>query len=87
MLGTRELMLSNCGAGGHLKEYLGLEESKSVNPKRNQPWIFTGRTDANAEAPILWPHKAKKQPFGKDPDTGKGWRQKEKGTAEDEMVR
>ena len=55
---------------------------KLVNPKGNQPWIFTGRTDA--EAPILWPPDGKRQLIGKDPDPGKDWRQKEKGVAEDE---
>ena len=56
---------------------------KLVNPKGNQPWIFIGRTDA--EAPILWPPDAKSQLFGKDPDAGKAWRQEEKGVTEDEM--
>ena len=57
-----------------------------VSPKGNQPWIFSGRTDAEAEAPILWPPDAKNQLIGKDPDAGKDWRQEEKGTTEDEMV-
>ena len=52
----------------------------------NQPWIFTGRTDAEAEAPILWPPDAESWLTGKDPDAGKGWGQEEKGTTEDEMV-
>ena len=52
---------------------------KSVNPKGKQPWIFIGRTDAEVEAPILWPPDVKSQLIGKDPDTGKYWRQKEKG--------
>ena len=59
---------------------------KLVHPKGNQPWIFTGKTDAEAEAPILWPPDAKNWLIGKDPDAGKDWRQEEKGTAEDEMV-
>ena len=59
---------------------------KPVNLKGNQPWIFIGRTDADAEAPILWTPDVKSQLIGKDPDAGKNWRQKEKGTAEDEMV-
>ena len=58
---------------------------KPVNPKGNQPWIFIERTDA--EVPILWPPHAKNQLIGKDPDAGKGWRQEEKGMAEDEMIR
>ena len=60
---------------------------KSVNTKGNQSWIFTGRTDAEAEAPILWPPDAKSWLIRKDPDAGKDWRQKEKGEAEDEIVR
>ena len=52
----------------------------------NQSWIFIGRTDAEAETPILWPPDEKNQVIGKDPDAGKDWRQEEKGTTEDEMV-
>ena len=59
---------------------------KPVNPKGNQPWIFIRRTDAKAEAPILWPPDAKNWLTGKDPDAGKNWRQEEKGMTEDEMV-
>ena len=59
---------------------------KPVNPKENQSWIFNGKTDAEAEAPILWPPDAKSQFIGKDPDSGKGWKQEEKGMTEDEMV-
>ena len=58
-------------------------EIKPVNPKGNQPWIFIGRTDA--EPPVLWPSDGKSQLFGKDPDAGKDWGQKEKG-ATDKMV-
>ena len=65
---------------------LDCKEIKPVNPKRNQSWIFIGRTDAKAEAPILWPPDAKSCLTGKDPDAGKDWRQEEKGTTEDEMV-
>ena len=61
-------------------------EIKPVNPKGNQPWIFTGRTDAEAEAPILGPPDTKNQLIRKDPDAGKDWGQAEKGTTEDEMV-
>ena len=64
---------------------LDCKESKLVNPKINQPWIFLRRTDAEAEAPILWPPDVKNWLTGKDPDAGKDWRQK-KGVAEDEMV-
>ena len=60
---------------------------KPVNPKENQPWIPTRRTDVEAEAPIVWPPNAKSQLTGKDPDAGKDWRPKEKKVAEDEMVR
>ena len=59
---------------------------KPVNPKGNQPWMFIGKTDAEAEASILWPPDTKSQLIGEDPDAGKDWRQKEKGTEEDEMV-
>ena len=58
-----------------LKGPLDCKEIKSVNPKGNQPWAFTGRTDAEAEAPILWPPDAKSQLIGKDPDAGKDLRE------------
>ena len=61
------------------------KEIKPVNPKGNKPWIFIGRTDA--EAPILWPPDVKSRPIGKDFDAGKDRGQEEKGTKEDEMVR
>ena len=62
------------------------KEIKSVNPKGNQPWIFIGRTHAEAETPILWPPEAKNWVIRKDPDAGKDRRQEEKGTTEYEMV-
>ena len=62
------------------------KEIESIYPKGNQPWIFIGRTDAEAEAPTLWPPNVKHRLTGKDPDAGKDWRQKEKGVAENEMV-
>ena len=62
------------------------KEIKPVNPKGNQPWIFIGRTDAAAEAPVLWPPDVKNRLVGKDPDAGKDWRQKEKGMVEDETI-
>ena len=68
-----------------LESLLNFKEIKPVNPKRNQSWIFIGRTDAEAETPILWPPDAKSQLIGKDPDVGKDWRQ-EKGMTEDEIV-
>ena len=67
-----------------LESPLDSEKIKPVNPKGHQPWIFIGRTDA--EAPILWPHDVKSQLVGKDPDNGKDRGQEEKGTTEDEMV-
>ena len=71
--------------GSHLESPLDYKEIKPVNPKGNQPWRFIGRIDA--EAPILWPPDAKNWLIGKDPDAGKGLRQKEKEVAEGEMVR
>ena len=69
-----------------LESPLDGKEIKSVNPKENQPWIFIGRTDAEAEAPILWSPDVKNWFLRKDPDAGKDWRQDEKGTTEDEMA-
>ena len=69
-----------------LESLLDIKEVKPVNPKGNQSWMFIGRTDAEAEAPILWPPDAKNGLIGKDPDAGKDWRLEEKGTTEDEMV-
>ena len=62
------------------------KEIQSVHPKGNQSWIFTGRTDAEAETPILCPPDVKSLLIGRDTDVGKNWRQEEKGTTEDEMV-
>ena len=59
---------------------------KSVNLKGNQPWIFIGRTDAEAEAPILWPPDAKSRLTEKDPDAGKDWGQEQKGEIENEVA-
>ena len=69
-----------------LKSPLDNKEIKPVNPKGNQSWIFIGRTDAEAEAPILWPPDVKSWLTGKDPDAGKDWMQQEKGVTKDEMV-
>ena len=69
-----------------LKSPLDCKEIKPVYPIGNQSWIFIGRTDAEAETPILWPLDVKNWLIGKDPDAGKDWRQEEKGTTEDEMV-
>ena len=68
-----------------LESLLNCKESKPVNPKGNQSWIFIARTDADTEATVLWPPDAKNWLIGKDPDAGKDWRQ-EKGMAEEEMV-
>ena len=78
-------MLLNCGAGEDSESSLDSKEIKSVNSKGNQSWIFIGRTDIEAEAPVLWPRDMKTWLIGKDPDAGKDWRQEEKGTTEDEM--
>ena len=69
-----------------LESPLDCKEIKPVNPKGNQSWIFTGRTDAKAEALTLWPPDVKSQLTGKDPDAGKDWGKEEKGVTEDEMV-
>ena len=69
-----------------LESPLDCKEIQPVHPKGNQSWIFTGRTDAEAETPILWPPDVKNWLIGKDPDAGKDWGQEEKGTAKDEMV-
>ena len=69
-----------------LESPLDCREIHPVNPKGNQSWIFIGRADAEAEAPILWPCDSKSQLIGKNPNAGQDWRQ-EKGMTEDEMVR
>jgi len=63
-----------------------LKETQPVHPKGNQLWIFNGRTDAEAETPVLWPPDVKNWLMGKDHDAGKDWRWEEKGMTEDEMV-
>ena len=69
-----------------LESPLDNKEIQPVHPKGNQSWIFIGRTDAEAEAPILWSPDAKSSLIGKDPDAGKDWRWEEKGTTEYEMI-
>ena len=69
-----------------LESPLDCKEIQPVHPKGNPSWMFIGRTDAEAETPILWPPDAKNWLIGKDPDAGKDWRQEEKGMTEDEMV-
>ena len=81
------LCILNCSP--YQKKILGRLTNISislVSPKENQPWIFIGRTDADAKAPILWPPDTKSWLIRKDPDAGKDWRQEKKGTIEDEMV-
>ena len=85
-------MLLNYGAGedswAWTKAWTSwtVRQFKPVSPKGNQPWIVIGRTDAEVEAPILWPPDGKNWPVGKDPDAGKDWRRKETGMTEAEMV-
>ena len=69
-----------------LESPLDCKEIQPVHPKVNQSWILTGRTDAEAETPILWPPDEKNWLIWKDPDAGKDWRQEKKGTTEEEMV-
>ena len=69
-----------------LESPLDCKEIQPVHSKGDQSWMFIGRTDAEAEAPILWPPDAKSQLFGKDLDAGKDWGQEEKGVTEDETV-
>ena len=76
-------MLLNCGVGEDSWESLGLQ---GVHPKGDQSWVFTGRTDTEAETPILWPLHVKSWLFGKDSDAGRDWGQEEKGTTEGEMA-
>ena len=82
-LSTEELMLSNCGVGEDSWE--SWKEIQPVHPKGDQSWVFNGRTDAEADTPVLWPH-AKSWLIGKDLDAGKDWRWEEKVMTEDEMV-
>ena len=70
-----------------LESPLDWKEIQPVHSKGFQSWVFFGRTDAEAETPILWPPHAKSCLIGKDPDAGRGWGQEEKGTTEDEMAR
>ena len=69
-----------------LESPLDYKEIQPVHPKGDQSWVFIGRTDAEAETPILWPPDAKSWLIGKDPDAGRDWGQEEKGTTEDEMT-
>ena len=69
-----------------LESPLDCKEIQPVHPKGDQSWVFIGRSDAEAETPVLWPPHAKSWLIGKDPDAGKDWEQEEKGTTEDEML-
>ena len=81
MLSAAEVMLLNCD-----ESPLYCKEIQSVHPKGDQSRVFIGRTDVEAEMPILWPPDVKSWLILKDPDAGKVWRQEEKGMTEDEMV-
>ena len=85
-LSTRELMLLNCVVGEDSWESLDCKEIQSVHPKGYQSWVFIGRTDAEAETPVLWLPHAKSWLIGKDSDAERDWGQEEKGTTEDEMA-
>ena len=69
-----------------LESPLDCKEIKPVNPKENQPWTFLGRTDAEAETPVLWPPDVKGQLIRQDPDAGKDWKREEKGATKGEVV-
>ena len=69
-----------------LESPLDCKETQPVHPKGDQSWLFIGRTDAEAETPILWSLHVKSRLIGKDPDFGRDWGQEEKGMTEDEMV-
>ena len=69
-----------------LESPLDCKEIQPVHPKGHQPWVFIGRTDAEAETPVLWPPHVKSWLIGKDSDAGRDWGQEEKGMTEDEMV-
>ena len=78
-------MLLNYGVGEDSCEFLGLQ-ADPTSPEGDQSWVFIGRTDIEAETPILWPPHAKSWLIGKDPDDGMDWGQEEKGMTEDEMA-
>ena len=84
-LSTEELMLLNCGVGEDSESPLDCKEFQPVHPKGDQSWVFIGRTDVEAETPILWPPDVKSWLIWKDRNAGKDWR-REKGMREDEMA-
>ena len=69
-----------------LESPVDCKESQPVHPKGDQSWVFTGRTDAKAETPVLWPPDVTSRLIGKDPDIGRDWGQEEKGMTEDKMA-
>ena len=79
-------MLLNCGVEEDSWESLGLQEERTSHPQGDQSWVFIGRTDFEAETPILWTSDVKSWLIWKDPDAGKDWGQEEKTVTEDEMV-
>ena len=85
-LSTEELMLLNCGVGEDSWESLDCKEIQPAHSKGDQSWVFFGRTDAEAETPILWLPHAKSWLIGKDSDAGRDWGQEEKGMTKDEMA-
>ena len=85
-LSAEKLLLLNCGVGEDSWESLDCREIQPVHPKGDQSWVFIGRTDAEAETPVLWPPHVKSWLIGKDPDAGRDWGEEEKGTTEDEMA-
>ena len=82
----RELILWTVMLAKTLESPLACKEIQPVHPKGDQSWVFIGRTDAEAETPILRPPHAKSWLIGKDPDAGRDWGQEEKGTTDDEMA-
>ena len=79
-------MLLNCDVGEDSWESLECKEIKSVICKGNQSWMFIGRTDTEADSPVLWPPDGKSQLIRKDPDARKDWRQEKKDETEDEIA-
>ena len=79
-------MLLSCGVEKTLESLLDSKEIQPVHPKGNQSWAFIGRTDVEAETPVLWPPDAKSWLIWKDPGAGKDWGREEKGMTEDEMA-
>ena len=85
-LSTKKFMLLNCGVEKTLESPLDCKEIQSVHSKRDQSWVFIGRTDAKAETPTLWPPHANCWHVGKDSDAERDSEKEEKGTTEDEMA-